>query len=100
MWVVDYGADNKVYAYDLNTKARDADKDVDLEEKTLWGDIASDGTTMWLSETSTLDDKLYAYSISGKSSDSSKRLFAALRQRLRNRCLDRRRNDVCPGQNR
>ena len=69
MWVLDYD-DDKIYAYNLKTKARDADKDISLWNGAVWYDITSDGTTMWVSESNTLD-KLYAYSISSKSRDTT-----------------------------
>ena len=61
MWVADY-SDDKIYAYNLSTKARDSSKDFDTLEDAdndhaagIW----SDGTTMWVADSS--DDKIYAY---------------------------------------
>ena len=61
MWVVD-NADDKIYAYNLGTKARDAAKDLNglvaagnNNPRGLW----SDGVTMWISDNT--DDKIYAY---------------------------------------
>ena len=49
IWVSD-SVDEKLYAYNLGTKARDGDKDIDLhsgkgDARGIW----SDGTTMWVS---------------------------------------------------
>ena len=72
MWVADDG-DDKLYAYDLATKARDSAKDFDTLEATgntgpqgIW----SDGTTMWVADNG--DDKLYAYNLATKARDSAK----------------------------
>ena len=66
MWVADDDAD-KLYAYDLATKARDSAKDFDTLAAAFnndpWG-IWSDGTTMWVSDY--VDDKLYAYDMTSK----------------------------------
>ena len=72
MWVTD-GDNDKLYAYNLSTKARDSSKDFNTlsaagnnSPQGLW----SDGTTMWVTDSS--DDKLYAYNLSTKARDSSK----------------------------
>ena len=60
----------KVYAYNLATKARDSSKDFDTLSaagnniRWLW----SDGTTMWVSDSS----RFYAYNLATKARDSSK----------------------------
>ena len=61
------------YAYNLNTKARDASKDIsslsifgNSDPQGLW----SDGVTMFV--TDVRDDKVYAYNLSTKDRDSSK----------------------------
>ena len=72
MWVAD-GSDDKLYAYNMATKARDSDKDFNTLENAenerpegIW----SDGTTMWVADAS--DDKIYAYSMDSKARVSSK----------------------------
>ena len=70
MWVSDT-SDDKVYAYTLATKARDAGKDISISGNTALISLASDGTTMWTADTN-VNNKLFAYSISGKSRDASK----------------------------
>ena len=72
MWVADSN-DDKIYAYNLNTKARDASKDFNTlsgadndDAEGIW----SDGTTMWVADSE--DAKLYAYRISTKARDSGK----------------------------
>ena len=72
MWVAD-PINDKIYAYSLATKARDAGKDFD----TLAGagndspqGIWSDRTTMWVADTD--DDKIYAYDLATKARDASK----------------------------
>ena len=72
MWVADT-ADDKIYAYNLGTKARDAGKDFN----TLAGagnnnpeGIWSDGTTMWVVDQQ--DDKIYAYDMAAKARDTGK----------------------------
>ena len=72
IWVAD-GADIKLYAYNLGTKAHDASKDFDTldaaENKNPWG-IWSDGTTMWVADYG--DSKVYAYNLTTKARDASK----------------------------
>ena len=72
MWVADY-YDEKIYAYNLSTKAREPAKDFNTLKAArndkpfgLW----SDGTTMWV--TDRFDDKLYAYNLSTKARDRAK----------------------------
>ena len=72
MWVTDW-VDDKLYAYDLATKARDASKD--FNTLTAAGnqspyDIWSDNTTMWVTDYQ--DDKVYAYNLATKARDASK----------------------------
>ena len=72
MWVVDY-TDDKIYAYNLSTKARDSSKDfttLNAADNNHPSAIWSDGTTMWVADSD--DNKLYAYSTSTKARDSSK----------------------------
>ena len=72
MWVADLG-DDKIYAYNLATKARDAPKDFDTLSAAGNTDptgIWSDGTTMWVVDFG--DDKIFAYHTSNMSRDSSK----------------------------
>ena len=72
MWVSDNG-DDKIYAYNLATKARDSSKDFDTLSaagNTAPRGIWSDGTTMWVADET--DDKLYAYNLATKARDSSK----------------------------
>ena len=63
MWVADSNT-NKIHAYDLATKQRDAGKDFvtlnDLGNRHPAG-IWSDGATMWVADSS--DEKLYAYNM-------------------------------------
>ena len=63
MWVVDTG-DEKLYAYDLATGARQSDRDIDTldnagnnDPRGMW----SDGATVWVADDT--DDKLYAYEL-------------------------------------
>ena len=71
MWVSD-SVDDKIYAYDLNTKARDATEDFNTLDSAgnenpigLW----SDGTTMWVADPT--DDKIYAYDLNTKARDAT-----------------------------
>ena len=68
MWVVDrlYG-NEKIYAYDMATKARVSGKDFDTLQvagNTLPLGIWSDGDTMWVSDS--LEGKIYAYDMATK----------------------------------
>ena len=72
MWVVDRSS-NKLYAYDMATKARVSDKDFDTLEaagNTLPLGIWSDSETMWVSDL--LDEKIYAYDMVTKARVSGK----------------------------
>ena len=72
MWAVDEHQD-KIYAYDLATMARDAAKDFETLKAagnaSAWG-IWSDGTTMWVVDAE--DTRIYAYDLETRSRDSSK----------------------------
>ena len=72
MWVAD-NRDDKIYAYNLSTKARDSGKDFNtlkaagnVSPNGIW----SDGTTMWIDDAT--DDKIFAYNLSTKARDSGK----------------------------
>ena len=72
MWVADPGND-KIYAYRMTDKTRDASKDFDTliaagNEAPLG--IWSDGATMWVADF--LDLTIYAYKMSDKTRDSTK----------------------------
>ena len=72
MWVADFD-DDKIYAYNLSTKARDSSKDFNTLSAAGNTDpvgIWSDGTTMWVADNG--DDKLFAYNLSTKARDSGK----------------------------
>ena len=72
MWVADW-SDNKLYAYNMTTKARDAAKHFDTLAAagiTNPTGIWSDGTTMWVTDWS--DNKLYAYNLTTKARDAAK----------------------------
>ncbi len=75
IWVAedDSGTDNKIFAYNRATGARDSSKDFDTLDaagnKDIQG-IWSDGTTMFVVDY--VDDKLYAYTVSTKARDSGK----------------------------
>ena len=77
IWVAedDTGADNKIFAYNRSTFARDSSKDFDALDaagnKDIQG-IWSDGTTMFVVDY--VDDKLYAYTVSTKARDSGKEI--------------------------
>ena len=74
MWVVDIRFGNqKIYAYDMVTKARVSGKDFDTLQaagNTLPLGIWSDGETMWVSDN--LEGKIYAYDIATKARVSGK----------------------------
>ncbi|MCY4448420.1 MAG: leucine-rich repeat domain-containing protein, partial [Chloroflexi bacterium] len=66
MWVAD-SLDDKIYAYDMATRARVPGRDFDtlsaagnVSPRGIW----SDGTTMWVADS--LDDKIYAYDVATK----------------------------------
>ena len=72
MWVSDLSLD-KIFAYNMDTKQRDSDKDFETLSAAmnnvpdgLW----SDGITMWVADPT--DDKLYAYNLDTKERDSAK----------------------------
>ena len=77
MWVSETNsnntANNKLYAYNVATKAPDSDKDFDTlvsagnrDPRSMW----SDGTTMWVGDD--VDRKIYAYNMETKARDSAK----------------------------
>ena len=75
MWVSDTA--DTIYAYKMSDKSRAPTKDFDI--RSLIGnryvqDIWSDGTTLWAADFagSRGTDKLYAFSLSGRSRDASK----------------------------
>ena len=73
MWLADRGTSEKIYAYNMSTKARDSVKDFNaLNTAGNWSSegIWSDGTTMWVADR--ISDKIYAYSMSTKARDSAK----------------------------
>ena len=73
MWVSD-DDDDKIYAFSMATKARDASKDFDTlkaASNTQPRGIWSDGTTMWVVEGGD-NDKIYAYDMATKARDSGK----------------------------
>ena len=66
MWVVDF-IEEKIYAYDLATKARVPGKDFDTLKAAgnAWPQgIWSDGTTMWAADF--IEEKIYAYDLATK----------------------------------
>ena len=72
MWVSD-NSDDKIYAYNLATKARDSSKDFDTLNAAGNNNptgLYSDGTTMWVSDND--DQKIYAYNLATKARDSTK----------------------------
>ena len=72
MWVAD-ASDDKLYAYQMATKARVASRDfdtLDAADNTNLRGIWSDGTTMWVADSS--DDKLYAYQVATKARVASR----------------------------
>ncbi len=69
MWVLD-GSDEKIYAYNMTTKACDSSKNFNKLRNDRSTGIWSDGTTMWVADFS--DAKIYAYKMRSKSRDRSK----------------------------
>ena len=72
MWVAD-STDEKLYAYNLSDKARDASRDFNTlaaAGNTNPTGIWSDGETMWVADSG--DDKLYAYRMANKARDNTK----------------------------
>ena len=84
MWVANSGDSagigSKIYAYDLATKERDADKDFDtliLIGTFNWSPVGiwSDGTTMWVAnrgDSFGIGSKIYAYDLATKERDADK----------------------------
>ncbi len=73
MWVVD-GADEKIYAYNLRSRAHDPDKDfnkLDVGNDYPTG-IWSDGTTMWVADSDMSYSRIYAYNLRTKARDPDK----------------------------
>ena len=72
MWVTNDDND-ELYAYNLETKARDATKDfsslLHAGNRTLRG-LFSDGSTMWV--TDDIDEKIYAYNMATRQRDAAK----------------------------
>ncbi len=71
MWVADY-SDNKLYAYKMSDRTSDSAKDItpsggNGHTVDNIADIASNGTTMWLSQLVSSESKLWAYTKSGNS---------------------------------
>ena len=71
IWVAD-GADDKLYAYTLDSGERDADRDVVLHADNespqgLW----SDGATIWVADDGE-DQKVFAYTLSDGTPDATK----------------------------
>ena len=65
--------DDKIYAYNLSTKARDPNNDFNtlLAAGNNWpGGLWSDGTTLWVTDAG--GDKIYAYNLSTKAPDPDK----------------------------
>ena len=77
MWVLDSN-DEKIYAYNLSTKARDSAKDFNtltVDRNSHPSGIWSDGVTMWVSQGGNRSDStyaIYAYNLSTKARDSAK----------------------------
>ena len=72
MWVADL-ASNRIYAYDMETKARVSGKDFDTLEAAgnTWPfGIWSDGEAMWVADL--FDEKIYAYDMATKARVSGK----------------------------
>lgn len=67
MWVANQGGRsnaNKLFAYNLESETRDADKDIDLVENHIFSTgIWGMGETIWVADNSADDEKLYAYSL-------------------------------------
>ena len=73
MWVAD-SDDSKIYAYNLETKERDADKDfntLDAAGNDNPRGIWSDGATMWVADDPTLSPgRIYAYNMGNRERNS------------------------------
>ena len=99
MWVADMD-DDKLYAYDMTTKAHDAGKDFNTlraaGNEDLSG-ITSNGATMWVADR--VDGKLYAYDMTTKGAGRGQGLRHPARRRKQAapRHLVRRDDDVGGG---
>ena len=70
MWVADE-VDLKLYAYDMQTEARTADRDITLDlQQGSPGGVWTDGTTIWVYDVE--DRKLYAYAAETGARDEGK----------------------------
>ena len=72
IWVADNGLD-KIFAYNLGTKARETHNEFDTLDaagNNLPAGIWSDGKTMWVADV--VDRKIYAYNIASKNRDETK----------------------------
>ena len=79
MWVAD-AINDKLYAYDLATKAREVGKDFDslsAAGNSLPFGIWSDNITMWVADYG--DSKLYAYNMATKARDAGKDITTVAR---------------------
>ncbi len=99
MWVAD-SHDEKIYAYDMATRARVPGRDFDTlyaADNTRPRGIWSDGTTMWVADY--LDDKIYAYDMATRDAGIRQglRYSGSRRQHLAARHLVRRYDDVGGG---
>ena len=95
-WVSDFGSENKLYAYNIATKARDTDEEINAgsgANNKPYG-IWSNGETMWVSIRAT--NKLQAYNMTTKARDSSEdfNTLTAAGQRRPFRHMVRRRDHV------
>ena len=64
---------DKIYAYNLGDKERDATKDFNTLDGASNNDpvgLWSDGVTMWVTDSN--DDKIYAYNLGDKARDAAK----------------------------
>ena len=70
MWVADR-SDDKIYTFDVSSKARDAAKEFDLDSNNgTPNGIWFDGTTLWVVDLN--DNNLYAYTLSDGTRDTTK----------------------------
>ena len=72
MWVVD-NTDDKAYAYNLTSKARDASKDISFPTAQTWQAITSDGVTVWAGNNESYTT-IYAYTLATGAADTSKNI--------------------------
>ncbi len=71
LWVADFFED-KLFAYDLSTRARDPARDFTLDaENRAPGGIWSDGITMWVVEAADRQKKIFAYDMTTRARDPS-----------------------------